>query len=109
MFKSIGVLEKVILLEADSSTPPAELVVAVDAAAGADVAEVEEEVAEAAQALQKRHHSAPMHRLQSMRPKSRLDGENTTGRPHNSLLPMDTILANTRTPRLTLHGRILKI
>ena len=112
MFKSIGVLEKVILLPAaDSSTPPqAALVVAVAAAAGADVVAVEEEAVEAAQALQRRHLTAQMPQLQSMRMarKSRLNGGNTNGRPHNHHLQMDVIPANTRTPHLTPHGRILK-
>ena len=113
MCKSTGVPEKVILPAADLSTlPPAGLVVAVAAAAEADVAVVEEEVAEAVQAPQKRHHSVQMRRLQiiHMALKSRPNGEIThNGQPHNRLLLMDTILANTRTPHPTLHGRILKI
>jgi hypothetical protein len=111
MFKSIGALEKVILLAVDSSTPPAELVVAVVAAVEADVAVVEEEVVEAVRALQRHRRPAQMCRRQSMHmaQKSRLDGGNTIGRLRNSLLLMDTILANTHTPHPTLHGRILKI
>jgi hypothetical protein len=112
MFKSTGVLEKAILLAAGSSIPPQELVVAVAAAAGVDVVAVEEEVVEAAQAPQRRHQWVPMRRFQSMRMsrKSRLNTENNpNGRPHNNLILMDTILANTRTPHPTLHGRILKI
>lgn len=103
--------EKVILPPAaDSSTPPrVALVVAVAVAAGADAVVVEEEVVEAAQVLQRRHPMVQMPQLQSMRMarKPRLNGGNTNGRPHNNLLPMDTTLVNTRTPHLTLHGRIL--
>ena len=113
MCKSTGVPEKVILPAADLSTLPlVGLVVAVAAEAEADVAVVEEEVAEAVQALQKRHHSVQMRRLLiiHMALKSRPNGEIThNGRPHNRRLLMDTILANTRTPHPTLHGRILKI
>jgi len=113
MCKSTGVPEKVILPAADLSTlPPAGLVVAVVAAAEAGVAVVEEEAVEAVQALQKRHHSGQMRRLPIMHMalKFRPNGEIThNGQPHNRLLLMDTILANTRTPHPTLHGRILKI
>jgi hypothetical protein len=112
MSKSIGVLEKVtLLLAADSSIPLAELVVVVAGAAGADAVVDEEEVAEAAQAPQRHRHIPQTRRLQSMHMarKSRQDGGNTTGQPHNNLLLMDTILANTRTPHQILHGRILKI
>jgi len=112
MFKSTGVLEKAILLAADSSIPPQELVVVAAAAAEADVVVVEEEVVEAAQAPQRRHQWVPMRRFQSMHMsrKSRLNtGNSPNGRPHNSLILTDTILANTHTLHLTLHGRILKI
>lgn len=112
MFKSTGVPEKVILLQAaDSSTPPAVLVVVVAAAAGADAVVVEEEVVEAAQALQTHHHTAQMRRLQSMHMarKSRLDGGNTHGRPRSNLPRTGTTLANMRTLHPTLHGRIPKI
>jgi hypothetical protein len=112
MFKSIGELEKVILVPAAaSSTLLVELVVAVAAAAGAAAVVVEEEAVEAAQAPQRHHQMPQMCHLQSMRMarKSRLDGGNTIGRPHNSLPLTDTILANTGTLRLTLHGHILKI
>ena len=106
MCKSTGVPEKVILPAADLSTLPlVGLVVAV-------AAEAEAGVAEAVQALQKRHHSVQMRRLLiiHMALKSRPNGEIThNGRPHNRRLLMDTILANTRTPHPTLHGRILKI
>jgi len=113
MSKNIGAPEKAILLAVDLSTlPQAGLVVAVAAAAGVDVEVVEEEVVEAAQVPQRRHQWVPMRRFQSMHMsrKSRLNtGNSPNGRPHNNLILMDTILANTRTPHPILHGRILKI
>lgn len=111
MFKSTGELEKVILLAADLSTPPLELAVAVAAVAGADVVVVEEEVVEVAQALQRRHHSAQMRRFLSMyiARRSRLNGGNTHGQPHNNLLLTDTMPGNTHTPHRTLHGSLIPI
>jgi len=107
------VREKVIPLQAAdlSILPEAELVVVVGAAAGVAVAEVEEEVVEAAQALQRRHHSLPMRQFQSMHTtsRSRLSGENINGRPHNKLLLMDTILRSMRTPQSIPHGSLLQI
>ena len=113
MFKSTGEPEKAILLVADSSTPPLELelVVAVAAAAGADVEVAEEEVVEVALALQRRHHRVQMRRFLSMQIvcRSRLNGGNTHGQPHNNLLPSDTLQGNTRIPHRTLHGSLLLI
>ena len=113
MFKSIGLLEKATPLRAaDSSTlPRVELVVAVDAAAGVVAVVAEEEVVEAAQALQRHRRSVQMRRFQSthMPPKSRLSGGNIIGRPRNKLLLMDTILDNTHTLHLTPHSSLLPI
>ena len=111
MFKNTGELEKVILLAADSSTPPLELVVAVAAAAGADVEVAEEEVVEVALALQRRHHWVQMRRFLSMHTvcRSRLNGGNTHGQPHNNLLLTDTTPGNTHTPHRTLHGSLIPI
>jgi hypothetical protein len=111
--KSIGARTKLTpLLAPVSSMLQVRLAVDVDVAAEADVAVDEGEAGEAAQVLGISQHLHPKHRIKSIHILSRRRqiGENNSGPRRNKLLlRMDTIQANTRTLRSTLHANFLQI